>query len=220
MFSLFGASHSSENQDKSNNSNQGGATQRAAALAALNSAFNPSSATKAAASRPSSTSRGSQRAAAVAALSNVLTAEQKKRSPDSSPARGTRSPPRDTSSAGVKSENANSEVDDSQESPVKEREEGILSISDSNGEESELKQEIQQEMEQDEAQQDENGSKTYSYDQLNTKSTKTPKGIDLKKRESYLSDEEFQTVLGMTKEAFYCLPKWKQDMQKKRVSLF
>ncbi|XP_042488400.1 villin-3-like isoform X2 [Macadamia integrifolia] len=209
MFSLFGASHSSENQDKSNNSNQGGATQRAAALAALNSAFNPSSATKAAASRPSSTSRGSQRAAAVAALSNVLTAEQKKRSPDSSPAR-----------AGVKSENANSEVDDSQESPVKEREEGILSISDSNGEESELKQEIQQEMEQDEAQQDENGSKTYSYDQLNTKSTKTPKGIDLKKRESYLSDEEFQTVLGMTKEAFYCLPKWKQDMQKKRVSLF
>ncbi|XP_043690540.1 villin-2-like isoform X2 [Telopea speciosissima] len=208
MFSLFGA-HSSENQDKSNSSNQGGATQRASALAALNSAFNPSSSSKAAAPKPFGTSRGSQRAAAVAALSNVLTAEQKKRSPEASPAR-----------ARLKSENANSEVDSQEGSPVKETEEGILSISESNGEESELKQEIEQETEQEEVQQDENGSKTYSYDQLNTKSTNPVKGIDFKRREAYLSDEEFQTVLGMTKEAFYQLPKWKQDMRKKKVALF
>ncbi|KAJ4978165.1 hypothetical protein NE237_008945 [Protea cynaroides] len=217
MFSLFGAAHSSENQDKSNRSNQGGATQRASALAALNSAFNPSSGTKPAAPRPSGRGQGSQRAAAVAALSNVLTAEQKKRSPEASPVRGgrSRSPPTDTGSAGVKSENANVEVDSQEGSPVKETEGRISSVSDSNGEELELKQEIQQEVLQDE-----NGSGTYSYDQLSTKSAVPVRGIDLKRREFYLSDEEFQTVLGMTKEAFYRLPKWKQDVQKKKVFLF
>ena len=38
--------------------------------------------------------------------------------------------------------------------------------------------------------------------------------------QAYLSDEEFQTVFGMMKEAFYKLPKWKQDMQKKKFDLF
>lgn len=82
-----------QNQVKSNGSNQGGPTQRASALAALSSAFNPSSATKSgSAQRPSSTGQGSQRAAAVAALSSVLTAEKHNRSPESSPARSNRSP--------------------------------------------------------------------------------------------------------------------------------
>ncbi|PPD94035.1 hypothetical protein GOBAR_DD08947 [Gossypium barbadense] len=45
-------------------------------------------------------------------------------------------------------------------------------------------------------------------------------GIDLKRREAYLSDNEFQTVFGMEKEAFYKLPKWKQDLKKKKVGLF
>ena len=45
-------------------------------------------------------------------------------------------------------------------------------------------------------------------------------GIDFKRREAYLSDEEFQSVLGMNKEAFYKLPKWKQDMNKRKVDLF
>lgn len=74
------------NQEKSHGSNHEGPTQRASALAALNSAFSSTSASKrTSATRPGGINQGSQRAAAVAALSNVLTAE-KKRSPDSSPA--------------------------------------------------------------------------------------------------------------------------------------
>ncbi|KAL0337951.1 UNVERIFIED_CONTAM: Villin-3 [Sesamum calycinum] len=38
--------------------------------------------------------------------------------------------------------------------------------------------------------------------------------------QAYLSDEEFQSVLGMDKDAFYKLPKWKQDMLKRKVDLF
>lgn len=89
-----------QSQDRSNGSNQGGPTQRASAMAALTSAFNPSSGTK---TTPRSAARGqgsSQRAAAVAALSSVLTAEAKKRSPDASPARSSRSPPPDGSPSG------------------------------------------------------------------------------------------------------------------------
>jgi len=90
-----------QSQDKSNGSNQGGPTQRASALAALSSAFNPSSGTKNTASpRLSVRGQGSQRAAAVAALSQVLTAE-KKGSPDNSPAQPTRSPPPEASPPGM-----------------------------------------------------------------------------------------------------------------------
>lgn len=38
--------------------------------------------------------------------------------------------------------------------------------------------------------------------------------------QAYLSNGEFEAVLGMKKEAFYKLPKWKQDMQKKKADLF
>ncbi|PKA56226.1 Villin-2 [Apostasia shenzhenica] len=81
---LFGATFSERQAiDKSNNGNQSGPTQRASALAALSSAFNPSN------SKPKSTklvrsAQGSQRAAAIAALSSVLTAEQKKAMSESS----------------------------------------------------------------------------------------------------------------------------------------
>ncbi|MBA0552285.1 hypothetical protein Golob_023112, partial [Gossypium lobatum] len=117
---LFGASHAVEAQDRSNG-NQGGPTQRASALAALSSAFNPSSASKASTPKPSSTSQGSQRAAAVAALSSVLTAEKKKQSPDASPIKSTSSTPAVTSpphcTAEAKSEVDPSELADSQEVP-------------------------------------------------------------------------------------------------------
>lgn len=38
--------------------------------------------------------------------------------------------------------------------------------------------------------------------------------------QTYLSDEEFKTVFGLTKETFYQQPKWKQDMQKRKLDLF
>ncbi|KAB2093900.1 hypothetical protein ES319_A02G122600v1 [Gossypium barbadense] len=209
---LFGASHAVEGQDRSNG-NQGGPTQRASALAALSSAFNPSSASKASSPKPSSTSQGSQRAAAVAALSSVLTAEKKKQSPDASPIKSTSSTPAVTSPPPeAKSEVDPSELADSREVPEA-KETGV--VSETSGEDSEPKQEREQ---------DENGNgstqSTFSYEQLKAKSENPVTGIDFKRREAYLSDEEFQAVFGMEKEAFYKLPKWKQDMLKKKVDLF
>ncbi|KAA3457125.1 villin-2 [Gossypium australe] len=209
---LFGASHAVEAQDRSNG-NQGGPTQRASALAALSSAFNPSSASKASTPKPSSTSQGSQRAAAVAALSSVLTAEKRKQSPDASPIKSTGSTPAVTSPPPeAKSEVDPSELADSQEVPEA-KETGV--VSEISGEDSEPKQEREQ---------DENGNgstqSTFSYEQLKAKSENPVTGIDFKRREAYLSDEEFQDVFGMEKEAFYKLPKWKQDMLKKKVDLF
>nr|XP_018677162.1 PREDICTED: uncharacterized protein LOC108951158 [Musa acuminata subsp. malaccensis] len=52
------------------------------------------------------------------------------------------------------------------------------------------------------------GETTFSYDRLKAKSTNPVRGIDYKQREAYLSEAEFQKVLGMTKEAFYRQPKW------------
>ncbi|KAM5558783.1 villin-2 [Rosa sericea] len=186
--------------DKSNGSSEGGPRQRAEALAALSSAFSSSSGTKPSLPKPSSTSQGSQRAAAVAALSNVLTAEKSKLTPDASPVQSpqVQSPPAETSA----------DTDGSLEIPeVKETD----AVSPSSV--SEPKQE-----------QDENGSEssqsTFSYDQLRVKSDNPVTGIDFKRREAYLSDEDFQTIFGMTKDAFYQLPKWKQDMQKKKADLF
>ncbi|XVF75780.1 hypothetical protein PTKIN_Ptkin13bG0214500 [Pterospermum kingtungense] len=202
------SSHSA--QDRSNG-NQG-PTQRASALAALSSAFHSSPASKSSSPKTSISGQGSQRAAAVAALSSVLTAEKKK-SPDASPTKSTSSTPAATSPPSeAKSEVDPSEAEDSQE--IAQAETGLAS--GKIGEYSEPKQETEQ--------QEENGSggtqSTFSYDQLKAKSENPVTGIDFKRREAYLSDEEFQTVFGMAKEAFYKLPKWKQDMLKKKVDLF
>ncbi|KAI5682873.1 hypothetical protein M9H77_04101 [Catharanthus roseus] len=216
---LFGGGHSAE--ERTNGTNQGGPTQRASALAALNSAFNsttpapkPSSA-----ARSGGLSQGSQRAAAVAALSSVLTAE-KKPSPGASPTRASRSPPSETSSpGGSKNENAPIEAEDTKEASEVENTE----TDETNGEDSEPKPEPEPEPEA-EPEQEENGGEstqtTFSYEQLRAKSDNPVTGIDFKRREAYLSDEEFEAVLGMTKEAFYKLPKWKQDMTKKKFDLF
>ncbi|KAJ8900010.1 hypothetical protein K2173_024122 [Erythroxylum novogranatense] len=192
-------------QDRSNGS--GGPTQRASALAALSSAFNSSSGNKTP-SKPSGTSQGSQRAAAVAALSSVLTAEKKKQSPDGSPSHTP------SSEAGSLEKSEVYEAQVSEDTEVREIEEPA-SISDSNVEESEPKQDA----EQDEIG-DESIQSTFSYDQLKVHSEIPVTGIDFKRREAYLSEDDFQTVFGMEKEAFYKLPKWKQDMQKKKADLF
>ncbi|KAK8638855.1 hypothetical protein V6N13_137264 [Hibiscus sabdariffa] len=163
---LFGASPA---EDKSDGGQ--GPRQRAEALAALTSAFNPASDTKTSAPKPAGTGQG-QRAAAVAALSSVLTAEKKK-SPDGSPRKSTSSP-----------------------RWIAEAETG-----ENNGDDSEQNPEIGENC-------------TYSYDQLKSKSENPVTGVDFKRR------EEFETVFGMTKEAFYKMPRWKQDSKKKEVDLF
>jgi hypothetical protein len=38
--------------------------------------------------------------------------------------------------------------------------------------------------------------------------------------QAYLSDSEFQSVFGMTKDAFYKQPGWKQELQKRKADLF
>lgn len=208
----FGGSHAAESQDKSNG-NQGGPTQRASALAALNSAFKSSPTAKSSAS-PKVPSRGSQRAAAVAALSSVLTAE-KKGSSDASPVRPSRSPPSEGGSPAVaKSEepcdglesNEGSEGGTGTFEPIQETNGEDLAPKSSTTDESECVSVDSQ--------------STFSYEQLRAKSENPVTGIDFKRREAYLSGEEFEGVLGMTKEAFYKIPKWKQDMMKKKVDLF
>ncbi|PWA99200.1 villin headpiece, Villin/Gelsolin, ADF-H/Gelsolin-like domain protein [Artemisia annua] len=75
-----------------------------------------------------------------------------------------------------------------------------------------------------EADENENSGKeiqsSYTYDQLRAKSDNPVTGIDFKKRESYLSPEEFEEIFKITKEAFYNFPRWKQDQIKKKVDLF
>ncbi|CAK7342596.1 unnamed protein product [Dovyalis caffra] len=204
------SSEKSSHLDRSNGSNQGGPTQRASALAALSSAFNSSPGSKTTATRSSGIGQGSQRAAAVAALSSVLTAEKK--TPETSPSR---SPHSETNLPAEGKSETLSEAEGSEGvAEVKEMEE-IAYVPESNGEDSERKQDTEQE-ETD----DGNTQSTFSYDQLKAHSDNPVKGIDFKRREAYLSDEEFETVFGVTKEAFYKMPKWKQDMQKKKFDLF
>ncbi|XP_072997234.1 villin-2-like [Typha latifolia] len=195
---LFGtAFRSLESKDRSRNSS-GGPTQRASAMAALTSAFNTSSESKPAAPKPSHRSQKSQRAAAVAALSSVLTAEQKGQSETSVP---------HFSRLSLGQEVGDSlELSDEKEAVVDRfSSEGTVADSDA----------TQEKME------DENeGETTFSHERLKAKSRHPVRGIDYRRRESYLSDADFQIVFRMTKEAFYSQPKWKQDMQKRKVDLF
>lgn len=101
-------------------------------------------------------------------------------------------------------------------------------------------------MKEDEADDDE-GLTTYPYDRLKTSSTDVPQEIDVTKREvcmharisgfyffvmclskmldnvgvqTYLSSEDFKAKFGMSKSAFYKLPKWKQNKIKTNLELF
>lgn len=57
-----------------------------------------------------------------------------------------------------------------------------------------------------------------AYSELKTMNVSS--GIEMTQRESYLSDAEFEKVLGMTKEAFGKLVLWKKQAAKKKVGLF
>ncbi|GJZ42403.1 villin-3 isoform X1 [Tanacetum coccineum] len=179
---LFGAG-SAEGQG----SQGGGNTQRASAMAALNSAFNPAGGGKGA-GEPRGSSGASQRRAAVAALSGVI-ADPKIDEP--SPVASPEKPEEPAEEPAAAEEPAPEEDDGEPKVAIEEDENGILS-----------------------------SQSTFTYEQVRVKSENPVPGIDLKRREAYLSVEEFESVLGMSKEEFYQLPKWKQDLTKKKVDLF
>ncbi|PWZ31464.1 Villin-2 [Zea mays] len=192
-----------------------GPTQRASALAALSNAFNPSLKPKT--SPPSRSGRGSQRAAAVAALSSVLTAEQSGsseflRSKASNTAYKTDVDRIVITPAGPSG--PSSPQSEAGESNVFHQEKDTAADGappDTDGAVAEAGEEETTENV---------GEATFSYDRLISKSTDPVRGIDYKRREAYLSDSEFQTVFGMTKDAFYRQPNWKQELQKRKADLF
>ncbi|KAE8672078.1 Villin-4 [Hibiscus syriacus] len=67
---------------------------------------------------------------------------------------------------------------------------------------------------------DEEGLPIYPYERLQITSTNPVSEIDVTKRETYLSSEEFKEKFGMKKDAFYKLPKWKQNKLKMALQLF
>ncbi|KAF7838016.1 villin-4 [Senna tora] len=78
---------------------------------------------------------------------------------------------------------------------------------------------IQEDVKEDEAE-DEEGLPVYPYERLKITSTDPVTDIDVTKRETYLSSAEFKEKFGMKKDAFYKLPKWKQNKLKMAVQLF
>ncbi|KAL0359761.1 UNVERIFIED_CONTAM: Villin-4 [Sesamum angustifolium] len=72
---------------------------------------------------------------------------------------------------------------------------------------------IQEDVKEDEPEDDE-GLPIYPYERLTTVSDNPVEDIDVTKRETYLSSEEFKEKFGMAKSAFYKLPKWKQNKLK------
>jgi hypothetical protein len=145
----------------------------------------------------------------VAALSQVLVAENKK-SPDTSPTRrSTSSNPADD----IPLTEAKDEEEASEVAGLEAKEEEEVSPA---ADETEAKQETE---EQGDSEIQPSGA-TFTYEQLRAKSENPVTGIDFKRREAYLSEEEFQSVFGIEKEAFNNLPRWKQDLLKKKFDLF
>ncbi|GAB4859960.1 actin filament capping [Ancistrocladus abbreviatus] len=67
---------------------------------------------------------------------------------------------------------------------------------------------------------DDASSLIYPYERVKAASSDPVKGIDITKRETYLSKEEFREKFGMTRKEFYQLPKWRQNKLKISHNLF
>ncbi|WVZ17975.1 hypothetical protein V8G54_005297 [Vigna mungo] len=78
---------------------------------------------------------------------------------------------------------------------------------------------IQEDVKENEVE-DEEGLVIHPYERLKITSTDPVTSIDVTKRETYLSSAEFKEKFGMSKDAFYKLPKWKQNKLKMAVQLF
>ncbi|XP_077176802.1 villin-1 isoform X2 [Paroedura picta] len=62
---------------------------------------------------------------------------------------------------------------------------------------------------------------TYPPDQLVNKSVEElPKDVDPNRKEDYLSEEDFITVFGVSRQEYATLPQWKQQVLKKQKGLF
>jgi len=62
-------------------------------------------------------------------------------------------------------------------------------------------------------------SKKYTYEELKNKES-LPPSVDRSKLEMYLTDEEFNTVFGMSREQYLALPAWQRLPKKKRAGLY
>ncbi|XP_057430426.1 villin-4-like [Lotus japonicus] len=78
---------------------------------------------------------------------------------------------------------------------------------------------IEEDVKEGEAE-DEEGLSFHPYERLKVSSPDPVPGIDVTKRETYLSSAEFKEKFGMSKDAFYKLPKWKQNKLKMAIQLF
>lgn len=78
---------------------------------------------------------------------------------------------------------------------------------------------IEEDFKEGEAEEEE-GLPTYPYERLQISSPDPITEIDVTKREAYMSSEEFREKFGMAKDAFYKLPKWKQNKLKMALQLF
>lgn|SRR3989338_1354917 len=63
-----------------------------------------------------------------------------------------------------------------------------------------------------------NATRYVPYERL--KRFPRPSGLDPTRLESYLSDEDFVVVFGFTRQRFYSLKRWRQDILKKEKHLF
>jgi hypothetical protein len=59
----------------------------------------------------------------------------------------------------------------------------------------------------------------FSYAELAVPDSDVPEGVNIEKREQYLNDEEFVSVLGVDRKAFAKMPLWKQKNLKKAKKL-
>ncbi|KAJ1297074.1 hypothetical protein BS78_01G350200 [Paspalum vaginatum] len=216
---LFGMR--SESGHKS--SGDGGPTQRASALAALSSALNPSSQGKQSDERPTSSGDGghTQRASAMAALSSTLNTSSKPSSTQSHSGSGQGS--QRAAAVAALSNVLTAEGSHSphhRPSPTADAEKTELAPASPQSECAPEDERTEPDVSQEQTANENGGQTIFSYERLISKSTDPVSGIDYKRRETYLSDSEFQTVFSMTKEEFYEQPRWKQELQKKKADLF
>jgi len=64
------------------------------------------------------------------------------------------------------------------------------------------------------------GEYAFNYEELKKPADQLPSGVDPTKREAYLSDADFEKVLGSPRGVFNILKPWKQNQLKKAAGLF